>query len=452
MATWNISCKTKGGIMLVPSGFTFLLQRVNFDGTECQPNTVVQVDGKIMAPSKNLNWAKHDLQWILFNGVSKGMTIKGEGVIDGFGDSWWNTNHTEFPPHVCIFVIIVFPNISFFNYILLYVKMIIEKSSNITITGITIENSPLMHMFIENCKYVTIHNFTLRSPAHSPNTDGIHISRVQHVLIYNTTIACGDDCVSIQTGCSDVKIYDVKCGPGHGFSIGGLGPKLEEAHVSDIAVFNSSVQDAMTGVRIKTWPGGHGSVRNIVFQNIGMWNVGTPIVIDQFYCGGHTICNVTDSDMNAVAISNVMYHGISGTYSYKPVSLACSYSHPCTNLMVAAVHLLPTKKSAGADPHCFYAYGKLLTNNTPSLDYCLDPQQPPSPISPSPHHPHVYCRRPGCAGEHSPPPIGIPTAAPPSTVPSPTMLSSAVAGQAMVASSPPVLSWARLSSIACTVT
>lgn len=63
----------------------------------------------------------------------------------------------------------------------------------------------------------------------------------------------GDDCISIQTGSSAVFIHDVNCGPGHGFSIGGLGKDNTKACVSNITVQDSTLQNTMTGVRIKTW-------------------------------------------------------------------------------------------------------------------------------------------------------------------------------------------------------
>lgn len=50
-----------------------------------------------------------------------------------------------------------------------------------------------------------------------------------------------------------MNIYDVNCGPGHGFSIGGLAPNKSEAHVSEVTISNSGVKDSLTGVRIKTW-------------------------------------------------------------------------------------------------------------------------------------------------------------------------------------------------------
>ncbi|KAL8475449.1 hypothetical protein ACS0TY_028197 [Phlomoides rotata] len=236
--TWDIACKTKDGVMLVPSGKTFLLQTIKFDGSNCHHNIVVQVDGIIVAP-KNSEYVNVDLQWILFEELSKGIQIKGNGKIDGRGASWWQSDDASRSPHVSIIT---------------KIALFIAKSVDVTVTGITIQNSPRMHIYISDCQQVKIYDFTVESPGDSPNTDGIHVSNVQHTNIYNATLACGDDCISIQSGCSDVKIYDVHCGPGHGFSIGGLGPKKEEAYVSDISVLDSTVSDAKNGVRIKTWP------------------------------------------------------------------------------------------------------------------------------------------------------------------------------------------------------
>lgn len=63
----------------------------------------------------------------------------------------------------------------------------------------------------------------------------------------------GDDCVSIQTGCSNVYIHNVNCGPGHGISIGSLGKDNTKACVSNITVRDVIMHNTMNGVRIKTW-------------------------------------------------------------------------------------------------------------------------------------------------------------------------------------------------------
>ncbi|KAJ0678473.1 putative endo-polygalacturonase [Helianthus annuus] len=63
----------------------------------------------------------------------------------------------------------------------------------------------------------------------------------------------GDDCISIQTGCTNVFVHDVNCGPGHGISIGSLGKDGTTACVSNITVRDINIHNTMTGVRIKTW-------------------------------------------------------------------------------------------------------------------------------------------------------------------------------------------------------
>ncbi|KAL2240535.1 UNVERIFIED_CONTAM: Polygalacturonase [Sesamum indicum] len=232
----------------------------------------------------------------------------------------------------------------------------------------------------------------------------------------------------IVSGCSDVRIYNVNCGPGHGYSIGGLGPNKTQAQVSDIVVFNSTVQDSLTGVRIKTWrvpskptsliilshsvtscggtsgkccleknsdqsynkysfdrlvswtlQGGYGSVHDIRFSNITVTNVKTPITIDQNYCGDAKICNCTN-DTNAVAITSVAYENITGTYTSISVSLNCSEYKPCRNLTVAIIDIVASEGSrqGGGDkegaPYCKNAYGRVLTNTSPPLQDCLLPE------------------------------------------------------------------------------
>lgn len=48
-------------------------------------------------------------------------------------------------------------------------------------------------------------------------------------------------------------MHNVDCGPGHGISIGGLGKDGTKACVSNVTVRDSSIQNTLNGVRIKTW-------------------------------------------------------------------------------------------------------------------------------------------------------------------------------------------------------
>jgi polygalacturonase len=62
----------------------------------------------------------------------------------------------------------------------------------------------------------------------------------------------GDDCISIQTGCSNINIHNVNCGPGHGISIGGLGRDNTKACVSNVTVRDVNMFRTMNGVRINS--------------------------------------------------------------------------------------------------------------------------------------------------------------------------------------------------------
>ncbi|KAG8635001.1 hypothetical protein MANES_17G113400v8 [Manihot esculenta] len=349
-AAWAAACNVEASTIVVPSGSIFLLHPISFSGPNCAENIVFQLDGKIIAPTTPGSWESELLQWIEFTTI-KGITIKGKGVIDGQGSVWWN----DLPTHS--------PDSKVTNE--LRKKMPSTKptalrfygSTDVTVTGITIQNSPQTHLKFDNCTSVQVYGFTAASPGNSPHTDGIHLQNSQDVLIYGTDLACGDDCISIQTGCSNVYIHNVNCGPGHGISIGGLGKDNTKACVSNVTVRDIAIQDTLTG-------GGSGSVQGITFSNIQVSRVETPIMIDQFYCDSSKCSN----ESSAVAVSNINYADIKGTYTRNPIHFACSDNLPCTGVSLDTIEL----KSVGEDsqPFCWNTYGDLKGTTVPPIN-CL---------------------------------------------------------------------------------
>lgn len=118
-----------------------------------------------------------------------------------------------------------------------------------TVQGLKIKNSPQFHFRFDSCHDVHIDSLSIKSPAGSPNTDGIHIENSNDVKIYNSVISngkssrstyefshhfinlcyaycrvmliylsshVGDDCVSIGAGSYNVDIRNITCGPSHG--------------------------------------------------------------------------------------------------------------------------------------------------------------------------------------------------------------------------------------------
>ncbi|KAI7733035.1 hypothetical protein M8C21_029828 [Ambrosia artemisiifolia] len=137
----------------------------------------------------------------------------GTGVIDGQGAEWWSKSSGTKPTTVRFY-----------------------GSSDVTVMGITIQNSQQTHLKFDNCKSVQVFDVTISSLGDSPNTDGIHLQNSHDVTIHSTILACGDDCVSIQTGCSGVNIHNVDCGSGHGISIESLGKHNTKSCVSNITI------------------------------------------------------------------------------------------------------------------------------------------------------------------------------------------------------------------------
>lgn len=64
-------------------------------------------------------------------------------------------------------------------------------SRDVTVTGITIQNSPQTHLKFDDCVGVQVFSLSISSPGNSPNTDGIHLQNSQDVVISTTSLACG---------------------------------------------------------------------------------------------------------------------------------------------------------------------------------------------------------------------------------------------------------------------
>ncbi|XP_015875519.1 polygalacturonase At1g48100 [Ziziphus jujuba] len=358
---WDTACEAEEpAVVLVPEGYSFMIQSTIFTGP-CKSATTFQIDGTVMPPDGPKSWPKSysKRQWLVFYRID-GMKMQGSGVIDGRGEKWWNlpckphkhgNNGTQnsgpcdSPAAIRFFL-----------------------SSNLTVQGLIVKNSPQFHFRFDGCQNVHVESLTIKTPAYSPNTDGIHIENTNHVKIYNSLISNGDDCISIGAGSYNVDIRNITCGPSHGISIGSLGNHNSRACVSDITVSDSVIKTSNNGVRIKTWQGGSGAVSRVIFQNIQMDTVRNPIIVDQYYC----LSKKCENQTSAVYVSNILYSNIKGTYDVRsaPVHFACSDSVPCTNLTLSHVELIPSKGKVVRDPVCWNAYGTMLTQIIPPV-LCL---------------------------------------------------------------------------------
>ncbi|GAB4855675.1 hypothetical protein Ancab_024297 [Ancistrocladus abbreviatus] len=362
-SAWDAACQVEYAKLLVPNGYSFMLQPAIFSGP-CKQGFVLQIEGTLVAPDGPDSWPRNSSrrQWLIFYRMN-GMVVQGGGVIDGKGDKWWNLpckphrgiDGTTLPGPCDSPVAVRFFGIS-----------------TLTVQGMRVINSPQFHFRFDNCQDVHIDSLQIQSPAQSPNTDGIHVENTRDVKIYDSIISNGDDCISIGAGSHNIDIKNMTCGPSHGISIGSLGVHNSRACVSNITVTNSVIKHSDNGVRIKTWQGGSGLVTGVTFSDIHMDTVRNPIIIDQYYCMTKNCRNQTSS----VSISDVSYSDIKGTFDTRSpaVRFACSDTNPCTNISLSGVELLPATVDAKhvLDPFCWNVYGTQQTISVPPVLCFLD--------------------------------------------------------------------------------
>ncbi|KAH7845988.1 hypothetical protein Vadar_008344 [Vaccinium darrowii] len=148
-----------------------------------------QINGTLIAPGPSQWKCKKNKckEWITFDKLNN-LHISGSGTINGQGKKWWGCNG----------------------------GFVILHSNNVYIRDLAFMDSPQKHIGIDRSKWVYVTNLVITASENSPNTDGIHIQRSQHVFIDHTHIATGDDCISIGDGSAYLNISSITCGPGHG--------------------------------------------------------------------------------------------------------------------------------------------------------------------------------------------------------------------------------------------
>lgn len=321
MQAWRFVCNTTVQSRLyIPAG-RFLVSSMYFQGPCLAANPVtIQVVGTLLAPEDVSEFENGD--WLMFQRIN-GLKIIGGGTFDGQGKlSWQYTENCEASEETCVRN----PSNLYFSNV-----------TNVVVQNIRSVNSKGFHLFVTKCANVRLRKLKILAPETSPNTDGIHVSSSTNVKIARNTIATGDDCISIIEGAENVFINRLKCGPGHGISIGSLGKIADEREVRGISIKNSFLIGTTNGLRIKSWPDKYpGAASEISFFNITMENVKNPIIIDQEYqC--YPNCQKKPS---LVKILDVHFANVKGTTTSPiAVDLRCSKTFPCQGITFQDIDL-----------------------------------------------------------------------------------------------------------------
>ncbi|XP_072957849.1 probable polygalacturonase At1g80170 isoform X1 [Typha angustifolia] len=340
---WLATCGTTLGVptMIIPKDKIFLVKPVIFKGPCNSSNVNVQIDGTLVAPEAPSMWKDIDASlWLQFDSVD-GLILKGSGLINGRGANWWQQSCKIRHGEGCT------------KLAPTAVKLM--RCKDLVLSNLKLVDSPQTHVLIQGSQRVSVTNLKITAPAASPNTDGIHIHASHDVLIENTVIGTGDDCISIGDDIYHVTIQRIICGPGHGISVGSLGKGGSNASVEEISVSSVKFFNTTNGVRIKTWQGATGYAKSISFDHISFNNVANPVMIDQYYCDVRGKC---PSQEKAVQISDVTYSYLSGSSKTRvAVSLNCSQNVACTGLHFESINITTSFPETDSEAFCINAHG-----------------------------------------------------------------------------------------------
>jgi len=205
------------------------------------------------------------------------VSITGEGVIDGAGDTWWQmarsiknagvmgSDHPR--PRLVVF----------------------DHCKHVRIDGVTIQNSPMWQVVPYYSDDVVIRNVKVLAPARSPNTDAIDPFSSSHVVIDHVFADVGDDDVAIKSGAinspgpddpsRDITITDCTFMHGHGLSIG----SEVAGGAQNVSAERVHFEGTDNGIRVKANRDRGNDVGHLVFRDIDMKDVKNALIISEYY-------------------------------------------------------------------------------------------------------------------------------------------------------------------------
>ena len=216
-----------------------------------------------------------------FAGIITGLNVSnviitGQGTIDGCAskENWWNEPKLR--------KIAWRPRLVFLNH-----------CTNVVLHGVTLKNSPAWNVhpyFSDNLRFIDL---SILNPADSPNTDGLDPESCSNVEIVGVYFSLGDDCIAIKSGkiymgakykkpSENLLIRQCCMRDGHGSIT--IGSEMAGG-VRNLTVKDCKFLHTDRGLRIKTrrGRGKDAVIDGVLFENIEMDHVMTPVVINAFY-------------------------------------------------------------------------------------------------------------------------------------------------------------------------
>lgn len=212
----------------------------------------------------------------LINGYEvKNVTIVGEGLVDGqaqYSEFWNDVKHLPYARPRLVFLM---------------------RCENIRFVGVSFKNTACWTLHPYFSKDLGFYDISIGNPKDSPNTDGMDPESCENVSIIGVRFSVGDDCIALKSGkiyigstfrrpTKNVVIRNCFMNEGHGAIV--LGSEIG-AGLENLLIERCYFRHTDRGLRIKSRRGrGKDSrVDNVVFRDIIMDKVLTPLTVNMFY-------------------------------------------------------------------------------------------------------------------------------------------------------------------------
>jgi polygalacturonase len=297
--------KAGGGVVLMPEG-TYLCKPLTI-----RTNTTLRIEKGAMlkATDDPADYARTDKPGEFnhfFTGKDlENVTIEGEGTIDGSGQKWWIP--AEEARQKQSGFTLPRPNL-----------IVLTRVKNLTVRGVTIQNSPKFHFVPTDCENVLVEDAKFFAPERAPNTDAIDPSMCKNVTIRGCLIDVGDDNVAVKSGkphpnrefaAETLLVENCTMKHGHGISIG----SEVGGGVKNVVVRNCTFEGTDYGIRIKTDRKKGGPVTNLLYEDITMKDVAGAITFTGYYPKIPAVEEPKPITKTTPAYSNIVVRNLTAT-------------------------------------------------------------------------------------------------------------------------------------------
>ncbi|GFF51401.1 probable exopolygalacturonase X [Aspergillus lentulus] len=338
----------------------------------------IDIQGKIVMTNDIDYWLANSFKYAFQDSSSfiqiggADINIYGGGEIDGNGQAWWDArmnNKTIQRP-------------------ILVTYMDFHGGS---VSNITLRNSPNWFQLVYNSSNIVFDSMYLNASSSNSNptanSDGWDTYRSDNIVIQNSRIFNSDgeslypfddgdlsDMVRLRIIQAEqyehpragnisqayvtrpeliISGKNLYCNGSHGISVGSLGQYVGQVDiVENILVYNTSLNNASDGARIKIWPGaignstntggGSGWVRNVTYDGMHNYNNDWAIEMTQcYFAPNQTACNEHPASL---IIEDVLFKNFDGTTSRKRApyiaTLVCSSPDVCKNIRTENINVI----------------------------------------------------------------------------------------------------------------